>query len=244
GFQQTQLIMPYTPWFADSLVYALSRRADIGIRHDALGSAKHQERFREEIGRWVAQRWPEAPIIFEFTTQAYTTEALRRAHDFAQEMHASFIHENFSGRGSNELIDELLAVIGYRLVLRQITHTSELGPGETLQVEMIWENAGVAPPYYQTYPLLLSLTDAQGRSRLEQQLKPDIRRWLPGKEIHLPAKLVLPADLPAGQYDLRVAFIDPVSEEPALTLAITGQDKQGRYLIGPVNVLRREEVSP
>jgi len=59
GFQQTQLIMPYTPWFADSLVYALSRRADIGIRHDALGSKKHQERYREEIGNWVAQRWLE-----------------------------------------------------------------------------------------------------------------------------------------------------------------------------------------
>ncbi|MBE7551679.1 MAG: DUF4832 domain-containing protein [Anaerolineales bacterium] len=237
GFQHTQLVMPYTPLFADSLRYALNRREDIGIRHDALGSAKHQQRYSREIGTWVEERWPHAPIIFELTSKADTPESLRRARDFAQEMHASFIHDNLTGRGSDKLLEDLLAVVGYRFVLRAITYTSEVSPGETLSVDMTWRNTGAAPLYRETYPLVLSLTDAQGQPVLEQQLEPNLQDWLPGKTISLPAKLSLPATFPAGQYDLRLAFVDPATRQSVLALAIAGRDEAGRYLIGPVNVV-------
>lgn len=237
GFQRTQLIMPYTPWFPDSLEYALSQRPDVGIRHDALGSESHQRRYREEIGHLVQQRWPQAPIIFEYYPEAYTPEALRRARDFAQEMHASFVHENFDGRGQNDLIEELLETIGYRLVLREMTYTSELGPGETLRLDMTWENTGSAPPYFENYPLVVSLTNALGVTAYEQPISVDIRTWLPGQPIQLSGELQLPANFPAGTYDLRLAFVDPARNQAALTLAIDGQDAQGRYLIGPVNIL-------
>ena len=243
GFQQTQLIMPYTPWFADSLVYALTRRSDVGIRHDALGSEKHQQRYREEIGNWVAQRWPHAPIVFEFMTTAYKPDTLRLAQEFAQEMHASFIHENFTGLGDDTLIEEVLVRVGYRLVLQEISYTAELAPGETLLIDMRWQNSGVAPPYYKTYPLVISLTGAGGESRLEQQLQPDIREWLPGQSFPLQTQLPLPSDFPTGKYDLRLAFVDPVTQQPALALAIVGRDEQGRYLIGQVNVLSSSRVT-
>jgi hypothetical protein len=238
GFQQTQLVMPYTPWFADSLEYALERRPDVGIRHDALGSESHQQRYREEIGHLVMERWPHAPIIFEYYPEAYTPEALRSARNFATEMHASFVHENFDGQGDNDLIEALLETIGYRLVLKEITYSSELGPGDTFAIDMTWENTGLAPPYFEPYPLVISLTDAQGRSSNEWQLEPDTRDWLPGKPIFLIERLQLPTNLRPGIYDLRIAFVDPATNQPALALAIAGQDTQGRYLIGPVTVGR------
>jgi hypothetical protein len=237
GFQRTQLLMPYTPRFADSLVYALSQRQNIGLRHDALGSEMHQRIFREEIGGLVERIWLLAPVVFEFASHAYTPEALHSARDFAREMHATFVHDNLGGRGDDQLVEELLAVIGYRFVLRQMAYTSERRPGELLSFEMTWENTGSAPPYYETYPLDISLTDASGESVLDQQLAPDIRSWLPGKLVRLQGSLQLPADFRPGAYDLRVAFIDPANGRPALTLAIAGQDERGRYLIGPVNVL-------
>ncbi len=237
GFQHTQLVMPYTPWYSDSLVYALERRPDIGIRNDALGSESHQQRYRKEIGHLVQQRWPYAPIIFEYYPQAYTPEALRSARDFAREMHASFIHENFDGQGDNNLIEELLETVGYRLVLNEITYTSELSPGEPFAMDMTWENTGLAPPYFKTYPLIISLTDLQGRPVLERQLEPDIRDWLPGKPVYLIDRVQLPADLPPAPYDLRLAFVDPATGQSVLALAIAGQDKLGRYLIGPVKVV-------
>jgi hypothetical protein len=118
-----------------------------------------------------------------------------------------------------------------------MSYTAELSPGETLSFTMSWENTGIAPPYYKTYPLLVSLTDAQGKPALNQLLEPDIRTWLPAKPITLAGIMPIPADFPAGAYNLTVAFIDPVSQQPILNLAIAGRDAQGRYLIGPVNIL-------
>ena len=237
GFQQTQLIMPYTPWLTDSLVYALERRPDIGVRHDALGSESHQKRYRLEIGDLVQERWPHAPIIFEYYPQSYTAEALQSAKDFATEMHASFIHENFDGRGDNNLIESLLETVGYRLVLKEMTYTSELSPGEPFAMNMTWENTGLAPPYFKTYPLIISFTDGQGQSVLERQLEPDIRDWLPGKSVNIIDQVQLPTNLSPGDYDLKLAFVDPATGQAALALAIVGQDQQGRYLIGPVKVV-------
>ncbi len=236
GFHKTRLVMPYTPWFSDSVVYAASRRQDVGIRHDALGSETHQNKFREEIGGLVQQTWPTAPIVFEFASYAYTPEALQSGAAFAREMHATFVHDNFSGSGSGELIEKVLAGVGYRLMLRRMAYSSELRPGQTLSFEMDWENTGVAPPYFKTYPLVLSLANATGTAVQTQRLDPDIRTWQPGKLIQLQGTMQLAGNIPAGDYNLRLAFVDPASGQPVLTLTITGRDTQGRYVIGPVKV--------
>jgi hypothetical protein len=205
---------------------------------DALGSEKHQNRYRVEIGELVQQRWPNAPIVFEYYPESYTPAALRSARDFATEMHASFIHENFDGQGNDALIEELLEKIGYRLVLKEITYTSALKPGQTFLFEMTWENIGLAPPYFKTWPLVIFITDPQNNVVLaEQQLTPNIRTWLPNEPVQLSGTLATPTTLAPGDYTLRLAFVDPTSRQPALTLAIDGRDDQGRYLIGPVKVL-------
>ncbi len=236
GFHKTRLLMPYTPWFSDSVVYAVGQRQDVGIRHDALGSASHQQRYQMEIGGLVQQTWPTAPIVFEFASFAYTPEALQSAAAFAREMHATFVHDNFSGQGDNDQIENVLVSIGYRLTLRRMAYSGELRPGQTLSFEMDWENTGVAPPYFKTYPLVLSLTNAAGTAVQTQRLDPDIRSWMPGKLIQVRGTVQLAGNIPAGAYDLRLAFVDPVSGQPVLTLAIAGRDTQGRYVIGPVKV--------
>jgi hypothetical protein len=239
GFRETQLVMPFTPWFEDSTIYALSRRQDIGLRHDALGSEKHQDYFREQISGLVEQRWPNAPIVFEFSSEGYTPEALRSAREFAQEMHASLVHDNFGGLGSDALIEELLAVVGYRLTLRQMTYTSDLGRGETMDFEMVWENTGVAPPYFGDNPLVISLTGTTGESVIEHQLEPHLRSWIPGQSITLTGEITLPDSLQTGRYDLRLAFVNRANGKSILNIAINGRDEQGWYRIGPVNIVRQ-----
>jgi hypothetical protein len=236
GFHETQLIMPYTPGFSDPFRYALSRRNDIGIRHDALGSQRHQDKYAEEISDLVEQTWRRAPIIFEFYPEAYTPDRLRSARAFAEDMHASIIHENFHGQGDDALIERLLERTGYRLVLYQATYTAEIRPGEPFILSLLWENRGVAPPYTNV-PLLVQIVDDEGTVVARQQQEVDIRTWLPDMVIPVEMQLSLPQTLEAGVYDIQLAFVDPESQQPALSLAIEGQDAEGYYQPGSLNVL-------
>lgn len=236
GFQQTQLVMPYTPGYEDSLDYVLSRRQDVGIRHDALGSEAHHQLFRDRGREYIEQTWPREPVVFEFASDAFTADALERARAFAQEMHASYVHETLGGRGNQALLEAVLEVVGYRLALQEIRYTTPVRPGETLFFEMNWVNSGSAPPY-QTYPLVLWLTDAAGQPLYESEYQVDIQTWLPGAPIHLNGDMPLPAELPAGPVYLRLAFVDPATRQPVLNLAMDGRDEQGRYLIGAVEVV-------
>ncbi|NJN68034.1 MAG: DUF4832 domain-containing protein [Chloroflexaceae bacterium] len=236
GFQQTQLVMPYTPGFADSLHYALGQRQDIGIRHDALGSEPHQEKYRSEIKDLVEKTWPHAPIVFEFYPEAYTPEALRSARDFVEEMHASYLHENFDEQGDNALIERILERTGYRLLLREIRHTSELRPGETFSVDMFWENAGVAPPYVNS-PLVVLFANQQGEAVWSHQFDASPSDWPIEEPVRLQEELPLPDTLPSGTYDLKLALVDPETARPLLAIAIAGRDVQGYYAVGKVKIL-------
>lgn len=241
GFQRTRLLMPYNPWHEEALFYALSTRADVGIRFDALGSETHQRRFREKISDAVAQRWPTAPIVFELGAEAYTPEALASARAFAQEMHASLVHDNLGGKGSDADIAALLAVLGYRLQLLRAEFAASAVAGTEITVTMAWKNNGVAPPYTD-FLLALALTDANG-ALLHQQItavgtQTDInaRGWLPGEIIQATAGITIPPDWPPGSYDLRLAFVHPLTQMPALTPANAGVDNQGRIRLGLITI--------
>lgn len=235
GFQSTRLMMPYTPGFSDSLYYALNQRQDVGIRHDALGSERHQEKYRSEIADLIEKTWPRAPIAFEFYPESYTPDALRSARDFAWEMHASYLHENFDEQGDDALIERILERMGYRLLLREIRYTSELRPGETFSVEMFWENIGVAPPYV-TSPLVVLFANQRGEAVWSHQFDVFPSEWPLNEPVPLQEDLPLPDTLPSGTYDLKVAFVEPETEQPLLAIAIAGRDVQGYYSIGKVRI--------
>ena len=42
--------------------------------------------------------------------------------------------------------------------------------------------------------------------------------------------------MPIGEYDLQIGFIDPLTADPAIQLAITGKDKEGWYTMGRINI--------
>lgn len=235
GFQQTQLLMPYTPWRSDSLVYALSRRDDLGIRHDALGSFSHQARFREEIGTLVEQTWRHNPIVFELSSEADTPEKLTSALAFVEEMHASLVHDNLGGRGDDATLEAILQRVGYRLVLQQMRYTAELSSGQSFVAEMVWENAGTAPAY-EEYPFIFYLTDSAGTIHISQKVVTDVRQWLPNQPIRLTLEFPVPVTIPPGNYQIEVAFVHSQTQKPALQLAIAGKQPSGRYYLDELTI--------
>jgi hypothetical protein len=234
GFRSTQLIMPYTPWFEDSLIYVLEKRNDVGIRNDALGSERHQESMLQRAAHLFEQTWPQAPIIFEFAAQSFTPEALIRARDFARLMHASYIHDNLDGLGELEQIEAVVEIVGYRLVLQEARFQSQVPAGDTLQIELYWINRGAAPAY-NPYALHIVLSDDTGSPVFHHTMGTDIRTWLPDISVTLNEALELPADILPGLYQLKLAIVDD-SGMPVVTLANNGRDADGYYPLGLVQI--------
>jgi hypothetical protein len=63
----------------------------------------------------------------------------------------------------------------------------------------------------------------------------DVRKWLPGDSVY-DGTLYVPAPLKSGDYRLRVALLDPRTQQPAVRLAIEGRQPDGWYDLGSVSV--------
>ena len=91
-------------------------------------------------------------------------------------------------------------------------------------------NAGVAP-VYRPYTLALQF---HGQRDTIVELPADVRKWLPGDTL-VEETLPVP-DLPAGEYRIRVALLDPRTQRPAVILGIAGKQNDGWYDLGPITV--------
>jgi hypothetical protein len=130
-------------------------------------------------------------------------------------------------------VNQWLNRMGYRFVLRKFTYPDALRPQSKLEFTSWWENKGVAPSY-KRWPLALRLKNAGRTEVLETSA--DIRQWLPGDALFDSAVFV-PAGMPAGEYDIAVAMIDPQTRQPKLKLAIAGREADGWYTLGKIKVV-------
>jgi hypothetical protein len=105
-------------------------------------------------------------------------------------------------------------------------------PNESLHFTSWWDNKGVAP-CYKEYPLAIRLkNDKDSRVLITGA---DIREWLPGDNLYDDA-VFIPWDMPAGNYDLQIGMINPLTSEPSIKLAIEGKDKEGWYQLGRIKI--------
>ena len=101
---------------------------------------------------------------------------------------------------------EVTRRLGYRLALQRVKHTSKVAPGGELVVQADIANTGFAAPY-NARPVYVVLKS--GDRRLVAKLsKVDIRRWEPGSNNTIDARLRLPADLEPGTYTLALWMPD------------------------------------
>lgn len=97
--------------------------------------------------------------------------------------------------------------LGYRLTLLEAGFSPTVRQGSELRVEVKLENTGFASPLL-VRPVYLVLVNSSGESVYEQIIFVDLRRWESG--VHtFAATLALPADFPAGEYQLALWLPDP-----------------------------------
>jgi hypothetical protein len=226
--------------------YALAKRA-VGWRADCLGDMGgfsktwcHMEDYypRMLIETGMQEAWRRAPVTLEvcWVMQFWKNQGWDIDHiiDESLKWHIS----SFNGKSSpvpaewRPQVDRWLKKMGYRLVLRKLTYPAAVRAGGDLALTSWWDNKGVAP-CYKRFALALRL---KGSGRTELLLTgADITAWLPGDNL-FDGAVKLPANLPAGQYELGLGLVDPQSQQPRISLAIAGRDPEGWYALGKISV--------
>jgi len=202
--------------------------------------------------------WKTAPIAWEtcWDMRKWVREgwSLRYIFNYALALHASYINNKSAPLPSDVRpeIERFLRRLGYRLVLNETQHPSEVRAGRKLELVMKWQNIGSAP-CYKPYRLAYRLSNDQGFGKVFVS-NTRVNRWLPGsielfteeflkepKELP-PGEIAdvtdsfsLPGDIPAGVLTLSLAVVDE-SSNPIVRLGIKGRTSDGWYPLSKVRV--------
>ena len=128
--------------------------------------------------------------------------------------------------------DDFQRKMGYRFVLRRGEWQTQVRAGEATHLKTWWVNEGVAPIYR---PFVLAFRVSSSDHSVVIRTDADLRKWLPGDAV-FDDPVFVPGDLPAGDYQLSVAILDPITLQPGVKLAIEGRGEDGWYPLGKISV--------
>ncbi len=244
SFSKTPLIMLLTD--AKTNGYGLSRRP-VGWRVDCLGDMggftpewSHMCDYYPQglVNFGMKDAWQKGPVSLEVCWVMQHWKNKGWDVDYIIDQSLKWHISSFNAKSSAvpeewwPQVNRWLKGMGYRFVLRKFTFPPVLPPLGRLDFSTWWENKGVAP-CYKPFPVALRL---KGRARTEIFVTDaDIRTWLPG-DIVYDSSTFIPADMPASDYDLAIAIIDPQTRQPKVKLAIAGAGADGWHTLGKVAV--------
>ena len=131
--------------------------------------------------------------------------------------------------------NEFLKKIGYRFVLRELTHPASIGAGESLIIHSRWDNKGVAPIYH-AWPLAYRLRSGTDEVVAQWTSAADLKRWLPGPSHLAEDAVVVPSTVPAGVYTLDVGILSEDAKSATVELAIEGKRTDRWYAVSRVEI--------
>lgn len=158
---------------------------------------------------------------------------------------------------SREAIAEALANVNSQIILtggraRARGHTVEtpwadpllVRPGDSIQVWLDWRALAAVD---QSYTVFVHLTDGAGRPWAQHDYTPMggafptflwIPKWIEGQTVSDPYELVLPPDVPPGDYVIEIGMYDMTSLRRAYHFDPAGNLAGDRYIMGPVRITR------
>ncbi|MGZ8394299.1 MAG: DUF4832 domain-containing protein [Nitrospira sp.] len=189
----------------------------------------------------VGEAWKRGPVQLEVC--GYIHEWYERGFDLDRilekglEWHLSVLNAKSKPVPAvwRPRFDEFLKKIGYRFVLREMSHALELGPGEPLTLQSRWENIGVAPIYH-TWPLAYRLRSSSDHVVAQWTSHADVKQWLPGPIPQIEDTLVVPDGIPSGSYSIDVAILSEDGRSAHVDLAIEGKRTDRWYPVSSVRI--------
>lgn len=203
-----------------------------------------------EIVGVVLKRWKTHPVLLETSdiisvwaganvtpASEIDSKAIQLAFDDALSWRVSQL--NLKGDGIPEAFSAAFQAaakkMGFRLVLRKATIPESVAINSTLNLEMDWENVGIAPPY-RDYRLSLRLVDEAGEVKVEAITDESVKGWLPEQSIVANPSLNVPADLLSGNYALQVGVVFHNAADRTLPIAVEGTTQDNWYPLGLIEV--------
>ena len=238
-----QYVAPYLAAFPNAQLlmrrpFAVAAREGLGLFNDMAGDKKATETWLDWIengGEYsetgerdallaMPEGWRVGAVGGELATALHLDkllgDSLEQTISLLSRSHASwigprsFVDVARNGRDQAAL-DRLLCAVGYRLRVSRLTVDS-LGD-DAISGQITLCNDGNAPFYFD-WPCALSLRRSNESAR-ETRLALDITRVQPGEPITVSFTIPL-AGLPAGDYTLCAAILDPETGAPGVRLAM------------------------
>lgn len=189
----------------------------------------------------VGEAWKRGPVQLEVC--GYIQEWYERGFDLDRilkqglEWHLSVLNAKSKPVPAvwRSRFDEFLKKIGYRFVLREMSHASERQAGEPLILRSRWENIGVAPMYH-AWPLAYRLRSSADHVVAQWTSHADLKQWLPGPSSQIVDELVVPETILAGTYFIDVAILSEDGHSPHVDLAIEGKRTDRWYPVSSVRI--------
>ena len=188
----------------------------------------------------VADAWKRGPVQMEVC--GYIHEWHERGFDLDRilekglEWHVSVLNAKSKPVPAawRPRFNEFLKKIGYRFVLRELTHPATSGAGESFVIQSRWDNKGVAPIYH-AWPLAYRLRSGTDRVVAQWVSSADLKQWLPGPS-RAEDRVVVPAGVPAGSYTLDVAILAEDARSAVVELAIEGKRADRWYAVSQLEI--------
>ncbi len=189
----------------------------------------------------IADAWKHGPVQMEVC--GYIHEWYERGFDLDRilekglEWHVSVLNAKSKPVPAawRSRFDEFLKKIGYRFVLRELTHPATSGAGKPLVIQSRWVNRGVAPIYH-AWPLAYRLRSDTDQVVAQWVSSADLKQWLPGPSHGAEDTVVVPETVSSGSYTLDVAVLSEDARSALVELAIEGKRTDRWYPVSRVQI--------
>ncbi len=240
AFRKTPLLINFD--YPEALEYGTSHGT--GWRFDCLGNmnkgwSEMLDQYPEEIAETgIHDVWRTAPVSME---ACWVPESWYRFGwdvkyilNEALSWHISTLNVKSTAlpKAWKTEFEDFERKMGYRFVLRRAEWQTQVRAGDAIHLNTWWVNEGVAP-IYRPYVLAFRFSSPEHSAVIRTDA--DLRKWLPGDAV-FEDPVFVPGDLPAGDYQLSVAILDPITLQPGVKLAIQGRGEDGWYPLGKIGV--------
>lgn len=252
----------YLDYFPDTHLlmrrpFSIAKEYDLGLYNDLTGDPEGTEKWLNWIARGdedsqpgeendlaaMPDGWQRAPIGGEQTSLLSISDLydnnLDRTIKLLKDSHATFIGPKSPYKISaddplQKNLDLVLSSLGYRIYVLRASFPKFIRYQREFVLQITIGNQGNAPIYY-NWPVRLYITDDKGRIYQTNEADIDISKILPGEQHDISVKIPT-SNLKKGVYTINLGIVDPLTDQPAVRLAIEDSNDDFLYKLGDIRV--------